>query len=139
VKTALVPIELRIVSIVVLALFLIWVVRLVSAQRLSLRDSLVWVLTTLAVAFIAVFPGVLVRVTHLLGFQLPSNALFGLAILYLAVNVLVNTVAGSQNAARIRRLSQEYAALRAELESLRGNGRVGEGSSPARAGPGSTP
>ncbi len=118
-RTDLIPIELQVVSIVVLAVFLLWVLRLVRTQRLSLRDSLVWVVTTLFATAVALFPGILVRAAHLLGFQVASNALFGAAVLYLAVNVLVNTVAGSQNAARLRRLAQECAALRAELDRLR--------------------
>ena len=125
-RTDLIPLELQVVSIVVLAIFLLWVVRLVRTQRLSLRDSLVWVLTTLLATVVALFPGILVRAAHLFGFQLASNALFGAAVLYLAVNVLVNTVASSQNAARIRRLAQECASLRAELEAERA-GRSGQG------------
>ena len=118
-RTDLIPVELQVVSILVLAAFLLWVVRLVRTQRLSLRDSLVWVVTTVVATAVALFPGILVRASHLLGFQVASNALFGAAVLYLAVNVLVNTVAGSQNAARIRRLAQECASLRAELEAER--------------------
>ncbi len=115
----LIPPALQIVSVTVLAAFLAWVVRLVRTQRLSLRDSLVWVVTTLVAVVVALFPGILVWSAHVLGFQVPSNALFGAAVLYLAVNVLVNTVASSQNAARIRRLTQECASLRAELDLLR--------------------
>jgi hypothetical protein len=118
-RTDLIPFELQAISIAVLAAFLLWVLRLVRTQRLSLRDSLVWVLTTLLATIVALFPGILVQAAHLLGFQIPSNALFGAAVLYLAVNVLVNTVAGSQNAARLRRLAQECAALRAEVDLLR--------------------
>jgi hypothetical protein len=99
-RTDLIPFELQAISIAVLAAFLVWVLRLVRTQKLSLRDSLVWVLTTLLATVVALFPGILVQAARLLGFQIPSNALFGAAVLYLAVNVLVNTVAGSQNAAR---------------------------------------
>ncbi len=118
-RTELIPLELQIVSVAVLLVFLLWVLRLVRTQRLSLRDSLVWVLSTLLATVVALFPGILVRVASAIGFQVASNALFGAAILYLAVNVLVNTVASSQNAARVRRLTQECAALRAELEEAR--------------------
>ncbi len=123
-KTDLIPLELQLVSIVVLSLFLLWVLRLVRTQRLSLRDSLVWVVTTLVATVVALFPGILVRAASALGFQVASNALFGAAILYLSVNVLVTTVAASQNAARVRRLTQECAALRAEVDLLR-SGRSG--------------
>jgi len=135
----LIPLELQAISIAVLVAFLIWVLRLVRTQRLSLRDSLVWVVTTLVATLVALFPGILVSAAHLVGFQIASNAVFGAAILYLAVNVLVNTVAGSQNAARIRRLSQECAALRAELEMARASPREGAGPAPGEAGPGPKP
>lgn len=136
-RTDLIPRELQVVSLVVLGLFLVWVLRLVRTQRLSLRDSLVWVVTTLLATLVALFPGILVHAARLLGFQVPSNALFGAAVLYLAVNVLVTTVAASQNAARIRRLAQECAALRAELDLLRAR-REG-GPTPGDAGPGPRP
>ena len=136
-RTDLIPVELQVVSVAVLAVFLLWVLRLVRTQRLSLRDSLVWVVTTLFATAVALFPGILERAAHLVGFQVASNALFGAAILYLAVNVLVNTVAGSQNAARIRRLAQECASLRAELEAERATRPEAGGSAPGRdeAGP----
>ncbi len=126
-RTELIPLELQVVSIAVLLVFLLWVLHLVRTQRLSLRDSLVWVLSTLLATVVALFPGLLVRVATVLGFQVASNALFGAAILYLAVNVIVNTVASSQNAARTRRLTQECAALRAELEEARRTGADGRG------------
>jgi hypothetical protein len=115
------------------------VLRLVRTQRLSLRDSLVWVVTTLVAVLVALFPGILVRAAHLVGFQVASNAVFGAAILYLAVNVLVNTVAGSQNAARIRRLAQECAALRAELEAARAPRREPGAPASEPVGPGPKP
>jgi hypothetical protein len=139
VRTDAIPAELQIVSIVVLAIFLLWVLRLVRTQRLSLRDSLVWVVTTLLATVVALFPGILVQAAHLVGFQVASNALFGAAVLYLAVNVLVNTVAGSQNAARIRRLAQECASLRAELDAERAARREPGGAPASGAGPGPSP
>ena len=58
-----------------------------------------------------------------------SNAFFAAAILYLAVNVLAGTLAASDNSARTRRLAQECALLRAELDQLRLEvaGRTAEG------------
>jgi hypothetical protein len=117
-----IPRELQVLSLLVLAAFLVWVLRLVRTQRLTLRDSLVWVLTTLAAAVLTLFPRLLLLISEALGFQVASNAIFGAAVLYLAVNVLVTTVASSVNAARLRRLSQEHALLRAELEELRRRG-----------------
>jgi hypothetical protein len=139
VRTDLIPVELQVVSVAILAVFLLWVLRLVRTQRLSLRDSLVWVVTTLVATVVALFPGILVRAAHLVGFQVASNAVFGAAVLYLAVNVLVNTVASSQNAARIRRLAQECASLRAELEAERAARGAGERATSGEGGAGPRP
>jgi hypothetical protein len=50
---------------------------------------------------------------------IPTNAIFGVGLLYLAVNVLSVTLAVSRDADRVRRLAQECALLRAEVEALR--------------------
>lgn len=116
---AIIPLELRLAALAVLGLFLAWVVRLIRRQRLSVRDSLAWLVTTLLAILLALFPELLVAASARLGIHVPSNAFFAAAVLYLAVNVLVATLAVSDNAARIRRLAQECALLRAELEELR--------------------
>lgn len=113
------PIELQIPSVAVLALFLGWVVWLIRRHRLSVRDSLVWLLSTLAALVVAIFPALLARGAHLLGVQVPANALFGVGLLYLALNVLAVTLAVSAGTERVRRLAQECALLRAEMEELR--------------------
>ncbi len=113
------PIELQIPSLVVLGLFLAWVVRLIRTHRLSLRESLVWLLSTVAALAVTAFPALLVRAAMLVGIQVPSNAIFGVALLYLALNVLAVTLSVGANTGRVRRLAQECALLRAELESLR--------------------
>jgi hypothetical protein len=113
------PLELQIPSLALLLLFLGWVVRLVRTQKLSLRDSLVWLLSTLAAIVVTAFPRLLVAGAQLVNVQVPANAVFGLGLLYLAVNVLSVTLSASANASRVRRLSQECALLRAELDALR--------------------
>lgn len=113
------PAEIQVVGIAILLLFLGWVVAMVRGRRLSLRDSLLWLLSTCAALVLTAFPELLVRLSGLVGVQVPSNALFGIAIVYLSVNVLAVTVASSLNAARARRLTQECALLRAEIEQLK--------------------
>ncbi len=75
-----------------------------------------------------------------MGVQVPSNALFAAGLVYLAVNLLWVTIATSASAERTRRLAQECALLRAEVERLRaaqgapagGAGQAGAGEPPAR-------
>ncbi len=117
------PAAIQAVSIAVLVLFLGWVVRLIRRQALTLRDSLLWLLTTLAALVLTAAPSLLVAAARAVGVQVPSNALFGAGLLYLAVNVLSVTIALSAAQTRVRRVAQECALLRAELDELRA--RVG--------------
>ena len=116
----LLPLELQAVACATLFAFTAWVLHLVRVQRLTLRDSLLWLLSTAVVLVFAIFPQLLRGLARAIAVQVPSNALFALAILYLALNVLSLTIALSNGAARARRLAQECALLRAELEAMRG-------------------
>ena len=114
--------HLRIFGAAVLLAFIGWVVRLLRVERLTLRDSLLWLVSTFGALVTVAFPDLLGWTSRLLGVQVPSNALFFLAILYLLLNLFSVTVAVSFVSARTRRLTQECALLRAEIELLRSAG-----------------
>lgn len=113
------PPEIQLLSLAVLCAFSLWVAWLIRHQRLQLREALAWIVTTAAAIVVTAVPQVLVWIAGLLAVQVPANALFGAGLLYLAVNVLAITITVSGNTARVRRLAQECALLRAELEELR--------------------
>lgn len=113
------PLHLQLFALAVLAGFLGWVLLLIRAQRLSLRDSLLWLLSTSAALVATAFPGSLSWVARALGIAIPSNAAFALAFVYVLLNLLSATIAISASAARIRRVAQECALLRGELDALR--------------------
>jgi len=111
--------HMRVFAVVVLLAFLGWVTVLVRHHRLSLRDSLIWLLSTFAALLVTIFPQLLVWTARALQIELPANALFTLTFLYVLLNLLSITIAVSTNSARVRRLTQECALLRAELQRLR--------------------
>jgi hypothetical protein len=110
--------NMQVFAVVVLLAFLGWVVNLVRHHRLSLRDSLIWLLSTFAALLVTAFPQLLVWTARALQVEVPANALFALTFLYVLVNLLSITIAVSTNSARVRRLTQESALLRAELRRL---------------------
>lgn len=124
------PPELQLASLAVLGLFLAWVIRLIRSHRLGVRESLVWLLSTLAALALTAFPALLVRGAGLVGIHVPSNAVFGAGLAYLALNVLAVTLSVSSNSDRVRRLAQECALLRAELEALRAAATPGAAAGP---------
>jgi hypothetical protein len=128
------PREIQVLGSLVLIAFLGWLTGLVRTQKVTLRDSLLWFLSTLTALALTLQPRLLLDAARLLGVQVPSNALFGVAILYLAFNLVSVTIAHSMNAAGVRRLAQECALLRGELEALRLANAKAEPSPPGRAG-----
>jgi len=114
-----IPIELRLLSLAVLCALLWWVVWLIRRRRLSVQDSLPWLVSTLLAIVAAAFPPFLGAVSHAIGVQVPANAVFGVGLVYLAVNVLSLTITASANSSRVRRVAQECALLRAEIDRLR--------------------
>jgi hypothetical protein len=115
----LLPRELQAAAVAVLLAFLAWLFHLIRHRGLSLRDSLLWIVSTLAVLAVTLSPETLRWAAHHLQIEVPSNALFALAILYLTFNLLSATIAISDGASRVRRLTQECTLLRAELGLLR--------------------
>jgi len=115
----LLPRELQIAASACLVAFLAWVVYLIRYHRLSLRDSLFWLLSTFAALLVTLFPESLRWTAAGLHVEVPSNALFGAAIVYLALNLLSTTITASNQAARLRRVTQECTLLRAEIDELR--------------------
>ncbi len=111
--------HMRLFATVVLVAFIVWVANLVRHRRLTLRDSLLWLLSTVVALGFAAYPGSLAWVSRALQVQLPANALFVLSFLYVLVNLLSLTIVVSTNSARVRRLAQECALLRAELDRVR--------------------
>jgi len=115
----LLPRELQLVSAFVLVCFLGWVVHLIRGRRLSLRDSLLWLISTFGVLLLTLFPDALRWMASQLRIEVASNALFAAAILYLALNLLSLTIGVSNSLARLRRLTQECTILRTEVKDLR--------------------
>jgi hypothetical protein len=119
--------HMRVFAIAVLLGFLAWVANLVRHRRLSLRDSLLWLLSTFAALMVTAFPQLLAWTARALQIAVPANALFVLTFLYVIVNLLSVTIAASTSSARVRRLTQECALLRAELQLLKeGKGLPGQ-------------
>jgi hypothetical protein len=113
------PLELQVFGAAVLFGFLARLVYLIRYKRLSLRDSLLWLVSTGVALVFTVFPRSLVWVAGVLEIEVPANALFALAFVYVLLNLLSLTIGLSGNATRVRRLTQECALLRAEIDVLR--------------------
>jgi hypothetical protein len=100
-------------AIVVLVTVLVLLLR----RRLREKYAVLWLVIGLAMIVLGLWPGLLGGLAGLLGVQVPSNLLFLLAIVLLAGVALHLSWEMSRGEERIRRLAEEVAILRTEVES----------------------
>ena len=106
-----------------------WLLRLILREHITLQGSL-WLLSSLVILVVlAVVPDLTVSVARAMGFALPSNFFFALAIGALALLHVRTLVTLSRTELRSITLTQEIGLLREQLDRLSRTG-PGQGQAP---------
>jgi len=105
-------------AIVVAGALLAVVITLLLQRRLREKYAALWLVIGFLVLILGIFPQLLGWLTTVLGVQVPSNLLFALAILLLLGVALHLSWELSQAEDEIRRLAEESALARAEIQEL---------------------
>ncbi len=106
---------IRLILVVMCVALLIYVIRLVSRERLLLKYSLLWLLLAIVTLLCAVFPGPVFALARLCGFTLSSNFVFLVGIFFLMLVGLSLSVIVSKQATSIKNLTQRLAIVEKEL------------------------
>lgn len=93
------------------------VLTLLLKRQLREKYAIIWLVIGLAVLLLGIFPQALLFFTATLGFQVPANLLFTLAIFLLLAVSLHLSWELSQDEEEIRRLAEEAAIGRLERET----------------------
>ena len=99
-------------------------------QGMKERYATWWLVIAIAVAVISVFHSVLEGTAHLVGVKVPLNLAFFLAGVIMLLLSLRFSVDLSQSDEERRRLAEEIAFLRAEIDSLKSEPRTRREDSP---------
>ncbi|MCR2813599.1 DUF2304 domain-containing protein [Microbacterium sp. zg.Y1090] len=91
---------------------------LLITRALREKYAVLWLAIGVLVLILGLFPGLLATVARWLGVALPSNLIFGLAILLLLGVALHLSWELSRAEDEIRRVAEESALLRADLEAV---------------------
>lgn len=91
---------------------------LLLTRRLREKYAVLWFVIGLAILVLTVFPGLLDGLARLLGVELPANLLFILALALLIGVSLHQSWELSTAEDEIRRVAEEVAILRAEIDRL---------------------
>lgn len=117
------------IGLALLVLFIIVV--LLLRRQLREKYATLWIVIGLVILVLAIFPGLLVGLSQALGVEVPSNLIFALAILLLVGVALHLSWELSQAEDEVRRVAEDVAILRTDVEELRRS----TGLDPAARGP----
>ena len=105
-------------GILLALVILVIVVWMLLARTLREKYAIMWLVIGLAVLVLGLFPQLLLWLTETLGVQVPANLLFSLAIVLLLGVALHLSWELSQAEDEIRRVAEEAAISRADVERL---------------------
>lgn len=115
-------------------LVLVIIVSLLLRRQLREKYATLWIIIGLVILVLAVFPGLLLGLSEALGVEVPSNLIFALAIVLLVGVALHLSWELSQAEDEVRRVAEDVAILRTDVEEL----RRAAGLSTGAEGPGTT-
>lgn len=99
-------------------LLLLVILELVRRKYLRERYSLIWIVTGTLFLLLSIRVDFLYRISNLLGFSIPSNALFFFGILFLILIILGLSVITSRLAEKNKTLTQEVVLLEKRVADL---------------------
>lgn len=100
------------------AIVLVIIVILLLKRQLSEKYATMWLVIGLALLIVSVFPDLLLGLTALLGVEVPANLIFAMSIMLLVGVSLHLSWELSRAEDEIRRLAEETAILRADVDGL---------------------
>lgn len=115
---------LSIVMIIVALLFLLFTVYQIKRNKLLLRYSLMWMLLSILILLVAIFPQPVFRLSVLLGFDLGSNFIFSVAIFFLLALCMTQSRAISQQVIKNKAAIQRAALLEKRLDDLENSPQI---------------
>lgn len=104
---------------ILLSIGVLWtVIELVRREKLTFKYALSWLVISTAALFFAVFDSLLFRIAHTLGFELPSNFIFFLLLVFFVLLSLFLTIFLCEQNNRNDTIAQKIGILELEIERL---------------------
>jgi len=110
------PIQLRILAIILAAFFFIYTIRLVRKDRAEIRNMLKWFILALILLIGSIIPDLGTSIAHLLGIgTLTSLALYFLvgALLFICLKYQISLISAEKE---IKNLVQELSLLKKKID-----------------------
>lgn len=110
-------INLRLGLIVIAIIMMVIISIILIKDRMPVRYSLIWVISSLLILLVGVVPGLFIFFANLLGFVTMSNLIIGIFIFILLMITFFLTVIASGQKKKITLLIQEVSILKEKIEN----------------------
>lgn len=111
----------RIEMFLVAFVFFIVIVRLINKNIFLLKNTALWLGTSIILVLFSIFPKLPEFISSFLGFEETSNFLYFCAIAFLIITVLFNTILASRQNIKVNTLIQELSIVKSKLEEQERN------------------
>jgi len=127
-----------IIFVIIALMLLVGVILMLRAGKLKEKYAVLWLIIGVVCVVLAAWPELLAAAARLVGIQVASNLLFALAILLLLGICLQLSMEVSAQEDKVRRLAEEAAIAREQLERAEARLAAGGGDDES-AGPSDDP
>ena len=108
----------RIILAIGVALYFALILNFIRKGRMSLKYSLMWLLTGLVMLVFAISPQLAAGLAHVLGIYSDANTIFFVGIAFVVIIVMSLTVIVTGQTERIRNLTSSQALLEKRIREL---------------------
>ncbi len=109
--------QFRILLILVAFLTAVSILRKIRREKVQIQYSIFWILFSVLLIILAVFPSILINLAHSLGMGSPANLVFLIIIFLLLLKSFNLTVEISALEVRLKELTQRIALKEEEAET----------------------
>ena len=103
---------LQIILIVASVLFFSFIINLVRMKKLRLKYALTWLVFSVFLLTISIFPQILISISNLLTIKEPVNTIFLIIITFMLTIILYLTLALSKTSEKVKKLTQEIGIIK---------------------------
>lgn len=112
------PITLKCLLFLAILFYFIWMYRLLKANKLNLKYSLMWLFSGILLLLITVFIDYFEKILHFVGIAEGMNGLFAIAIFLILLMLMVLTSVVSQMSNKNKVLAQKCALMEKRIRDL---------------------
>lgn len=105
-------IKLKIILIIIMILFLIYICWYIKNKKISIKNSLLWVIADIGVIFCILFINPLLKITNFIGIKKVSNLMFFIGFIFLLVLCFKQSTQLSNLNKKVINLTQELGILK---------------------------